>query len=71
MCKKALLLRCRPVNEGGGGFARQELRVSQDILQEQDVGFHAADVKLIQSSLHFLDCMQIGVASADDLQQHT
>ena len=45
--------------------------VSQDILQEQNVGLHATDVKLIESSLHLLDCMQIGVPSADDLQQQT
>ena len=49
-------------------MARKELRVSQDILQKQDVGLHASNVELIQGSLHFLYCMQIGVASAYDLQ---
>ncbi len=50
-------------------MAREELRVAQDVLQEQDVGLHPSDVELIQRSLHLLYCMQVRVASANDLQQ--
>ena len=56
-----------PVNEGGGGSARQELGVAQHIFQEQDVGLHAADVELVQSTLHLLDRMQIGPRPHDHL----
>ena len=58
-----------PVNEGGGRLAGQELRVPQDVLQEQNVGFHPSDVELIQGSLHLLYRMQVGVPSAYDLQK--
>lgn len=58
---------CAPVNERGGGLARQELGMPQDILQEQNVCLHAPDVEFVQRSLHLLDCVQVCVASADDL----
>ena len=58
------------INERCGCLAREELRVAQHVLQEQDVGFYTPDLKLDQGSLHLLHRMHIAVGPHNDLQGH-
>lgn len=48
-----------PVYERSGGSPGEKLGVAQHVLKEEDVGFDAADVELVQRPLHLLDGMQV------------
>lgn len=50
------------LDERSRGFAAEELRMAQHIVQEANVGFHPPDVEFVQSPLHFLDRCEKGVA---------
>lgn len=58
----------RPLNERCGSLTAEELRVTEHIVQEADVGFHSPDVKLEKGSLHLLDSCQEAAALNNDLQ---
>ena len=60
--------KCAPVDEGGGGEARQELGVAQHVLQKKDVGLYAADVELVQRALHALHGLQVRAVPHDHLR---
>lgn len=43
--------------------------MAEHILQEQNVGLHASDLELVQSTLHLLYGVHIAVGMHNDLQQ--
>ncbi len=58
------------VDELGVRLAGAEGLISDDVLEERDVGFYAADTELAQCAVHALACQGETAAHGGELDQH-
>ena len=60
----------RSVDQRGRGLPRAEDRVGDDVLEEGNIGLHAADAEFAQHAAHALEGQIVALAAGNDLHQH-